>query len=197
MESIDKWVFGLVTKLTLRWIKKNKYRKHKYNFFTAVTMWEMSYWIAGILFLNISHLASHHDWGYVVIFSFLIIFVATAESFKIKNIKDMANWYDTLWENRKNPQVYDAVKQNCELHFELGKKVRYWQLGFTILALIFLSIFDPWMFPLFLFFTFNIYHGEVFDMDEPPKKEKKVKSSVTDLVMGSWKNLIRTLQPSK
>ena len=38
MNHLDDWMLSLVQRITMRWIKKHKFTKHKYDFALSVTV---------------------------------------------------------------------------------------------------------------------------------------------------------------
>ncbi len=196
MDKLDNWFIEVITKITVRWIKKHKYTKHKYDFFIVVTGWEMAYWVAqiGFTFIRGSHSVSRS-----ALWAGVMAFIILMEYLKLHQLQSIKQFYDELWERRKNPLVYKAVKDLVEHNKNEThhRKPRQFMIKMLLGTAILLGILNPLITPVYLFFVFSLYHECIFDFDPPDKKEKKVKDSVTDLVMNSWRNLIGALAPAK
>jgi len=196
MDRIDNWLIKFTTKITVQWIKRNKYKKHKFDFFLTVTAWECAYWVAQFMF---TYVRGPHTVWVTVAFVFIVSTIAIMEYLKIRMLQDIKVAYDELWERRKSPAIYQAIKELTEHYCKENhhRKPRQISIIFLGTFVILLSIFAPLVAPVYLFFIFSLYQDCIFDFDPPEKKEKKEKSTVTDLVMNSWKNLIGNLAPAK
>ncbi len=196
LDKIDNWLIATITKLTVHWIKKNKYTKHHVDFFITMTGWECAYWVAQYTFTLF--FKGTHSIGTSVIWGLVTAVIIGMEYMKIRMLQDIKQAYDELWERRKNPIIYAAVKDLTDhyINAEHHRKQRHVMLIIFIIATIFLGIFQPLIVPVYLMFILNSYRDCIFDFDPPEKKEKREKDSVTDLVMNSWKQLIGALAPS-
>jgi hypothetical protein len=189
-KKLDNWLFGFATKVTLWYVRKHKYKLHKYDFFIVVTGWECAWWVSQIIW-QFTH---DKEIGFGV---FMFVAVLLLEVMKIFSLKLIKQSYDILWELRKDPMVYKVLKEVCEEKFKKGYKQRKVIVIMDIFFLIALSFLLPLLAPVYLFILFSAYETYIFDMEEPPRKEKEVKDSITDIAMKAFKDLTAPLKPQE
>lgn len=198
LKKFDLWLFNLVSAMVVRWVRKNKFAKHKVDFFIMLHDWLIAYWFV-LMFYIIFLGVKHHNAGWAMLTSgVMLLLVSLGEGSRRLILIDKKKEHDILFVHRKNPKIYNTVKELNTLLFKRDWVFRKFMLPITIiLSAYILSEWPSKFFPMFLFNLTYIYQEYIFDFDEPEKKDKKVEDSVTDVVMGAWKNLIGTLAPGK
>lgn len=195
MSQLDDYLYQELTKIVVKWVKKNKYKKHKYDFFIMVHGWEIAYWVVAIMYMAWQTVSvTHHYWvtGFFAVFGSLLVFL---EYLRYKDFSDMKQWYDTLWLQRKNPVIYNSVKEVSSEIFQKNKKTRIFSIQINLFAILWMAFLNPVLVPIYVFSTVFLYTNVIFDFDEPDEK-KKATDSVTDKVKEAWENLIRGLKPA-
>lgn len=194
MENIDKKLLDLVTWLILKWVKKHKYAKHKMDFFLMVVGWEAAIWIASII---VNFATGKRNGINLVVNGVILAAITTLEGAKYLVLQKEKEYYDWLWEYRKNPNVYKATKEHCEHWFQAPhhKKQRHIVLVFFLVFLVLLIVVHSVISIVYVSFILSLYKECIFDMDEPPKKEKKAINSLTEITLRAWQSLTGSLNP--
>lgn len=196
IEKLDNLIFEKLTAYTRQWVKNKKYKKHKFDLFIEFAGYETAYWAAEIIFSMVRIAWSHGPiWLniiYIVFGSAVMIF----QYIKTQDLKEQKEFYDQLWLQRKNPNVYNAVKEVTEEMFQSRKQWRQRQLAINLGLCGAMLLLNPLLTPVYGFMIVSQYYNYVFDFDEPEKKEKKATERLSDLLLGSWKNLIAGLNPA-
>jgi hypothetical protein len=203
IENFDSWIHSKLTFAALKWIRKNKYQKHKFDLLLSLK-YKFIYGMGLIVSFWLGKSLAAHQWLLAGIIStgFLMVIL---ESIDIPILRDISDDYTFLFMNRSNPAVYQAIKDLCERSFEQNRAYRELVLTltsvflFTFLLLfvvtksgfIGLSIFLP----ANLFNLYRTYNSSIFDFDKPPDKPKEVKTKLTEVAMAAWQRLIGT-EPS-
>lgn len=196
IKKLDKWLFDVISHVVVGWVKKKKFAQHKYDFFLMVHDYQIAYFVAVIFFIVSVDIYKHHVQVGVIAAITLTVLLGFSEGMRRMDMLDSKKKYDIIFVHRKNPEMYNLVKELNQHLYERGWQYRRWVIPLTILFLVYvISNHPPFVAPIFLFNIAQLYESYIFDFDEPEKKEKKQKDSVTDIIMGSWKNLIGTLAP--
>jgi hypothetical protein len=219
LRPLDKFLFKLVEKVILHFVKKSKYTRNKYKVQVTFKKWEVA---SLIIFVFVLYLLGSildndiHTFLFTKIFFYLIFtFIIISEIIQLMNLMMKAVDYDEAFLRRKNPKVYKLYKIKCLLEFELFKKIRAKTMfSYVVLTTFFWAILILIWFPfnsimsffwgsyLIFFalqelcFILDQYTKYVFDFDEPPKKEAEVKSlgKIMEQAFERMKDLVR--QPS-
>lgn len=193
LDKIDKAILKLLTKIVIRWEKRHKQKLHKIDFFIMLTGWETVIWMCSIIIPQIYK----HSVFSIVVSSVLATGIGIMEAFKFMDLKDQKVKYDQIWELRKHPEMYKAVKEWCDhnVNEDHHRRPRLTMLKFFAVALILLTAVHSIVSLVYISFAFNLYRDCIFDLDEPDKKEKKATEKLTDVLLKSWQSLIGTLNP--
>jgi len=192
-KSLDDKCREIATHYTRSWIKKHKFKYHKYDLRMMIRGWAITYWAATSIFLAFRMFTQHDN----VSGTFMIVvgvgIPMIMGSLEMKLEKDRKNWYDEIWLQRKNPVVYRVMKHVVEQMWQedYGFRKGLWamEIGFVFL----LMFTNPWLVLLTLEVLARTYIYHVFDFDEPEKKEKP-KESLTEITKKAWENLISNPQ---
>ncbi len=195
MKKIDDYILEVITRYVLKWIKKNKFIYHKYDLFIKVITWETAWWVFSVMYQAYNAIVKGL-WISSTLMAILMCIIIAFEFTKLRQLKSMKEEYDWMWERRKNPNIYKIVKEMCETLFEESRKMRQFSLKINIVFAILMLIFNPILTPIYLFLIISSYVNYIFDFEEPPKKDKKVKDSITDIAMRAWKQLTVGLNPT-
>lgn len=193
LQKIDNFLFTHCENLTRRWVRKKKFKQHKYDLMLKIERLELSYWVAYWLFTMGVAVVRHHAIALALIMPVAIMLVGLA-FFNMSATKDMKDWYDILFMNRKHPDIYKAVKEASEN----GRESSWPQRRIMIIAffgiMIVQSFLVPFLVPLLIPALYRLYVTWIFDFDEPDEK-KKAKDSLTERAMESFRNLVRGMNP--
>lgn len=209
--KVDRWFLDQLTDYVKRWIAKREYKKHKFDFLIQLEWMDVILClvlgtILPVLWYVIAHkywAATLHlcVWGAFV--GMRIMGILTTQKLKI--------FHDYFFAMRKNPQIYEIEKEATEKIFLKSRRDRiFWSIStFTIAVTIgsLLIMLDQAMgqigaSTLMAFFividnvltTIQRYVIYVFDFDEPEQK-KRVKESITELVLREWQRIVGALNP--
>lgn len=176
--------------------KKTGHKKHKYDFFIMLHDWLIAYWVVVVICLVCYDMQSHRPGVAAIRGILLMVFIGLGEGGRRQSLVYEKDGYDQIFARRKNPEIYNSMKEITALLFETGWGHRKFLIAFNIVLLVFVSFGQPPIFfPAIIFSLLQLYQSYIFDFDEPEKKDKKVTDSVTDIVFGAWKNLIGGLVP--
>lgn len=191
--KIDNWIFKKLSDHVIKYVQKNKYAKHKYDFFVNTKGWEIAYWVGALLFVMGRFILRHIIVGVVVDGIFLaILLVVNYFDYQVTLVAKER--YDILWVHRKNPAVYNVVKETCQVLWEETTQIRRRVLTLNLTFFILMVFWNPILAPVYLFIIAKPYINYIFDFDEPDKKEK-AKESISEVLLRSWQNLIGNINP--
>ncbi len=198
MDRLDKYLLKIITLVVVYWVKKYKYKKHKWDFFIMVTEVEATYWIASLVIQAYYYSVRSPKFriGIWILYSLMSCIVMAMQMAKVRSIQIIKKDYDWLWERRKHPVVYNSIKEVSEMLFETQKRFRMVHVSFIVVILLFSIPFNTVMVPIWVGFLLEAYKDYIFELDEPENKEKKQKDSITEIAMRAWKNLTLGLSPA-
>lgn len=195
-KKLDSLIFAAVSGIVVGWVKRKKFAKHKYDFFLMIHDWEIAWWCFVICYIAYKGAIVHHQIFLAVgVSAFLILLVGAGVVGKRYLLNSQKADYDLIFARRKNPQIYNLVKEFNALIFENSYKQRVFMLVFNI-AVLFYFIFElsP-VAPIFILNTMWLYDRYIFDFDEPDKKDEKKKEPLTELLAGRWRQITAGLAP--
>jgi hypothetical protein len=201
-KKLDKKLFKLVKTIILWGVTKSKFKKHKYKLFLQFGYLELFFIFSLALSFNIRGM-----WWFNI---FMILFFISWLR-RIKKARALSNSYSRVFNSRKNPIIYKAIKDICKQTFKHRdtysiKLIVYINglLLFPIILLDFIVFINTGEFSLFVwvsYFTYSIiqnifesYVDSVFDFDPPKKKRKKKKAKVTNLQKKRWADMFKQPQ---
>lgn len=191
--KLDDKVFALVEKVVVKWVKRRKYKQHKYDFLLMLKKWEL---VAYLVLLPLCvFLALYFHRTSLFTIGFLAVFLAWFGYMDYKMVRQMKENYDPLFMARKHPIVYQSMKALADDIYERDKKYREWMLLANLfmggLNLVFVNYF---ILPLILMNILRLYIHAVFDFDEPDEY-KEAKKELSEVVKAAWQSLVGALQP--
>lgn len=191
-DKIDRGLLKFFSYFTLRWIKKHKYEKHKYDFCLQMILYEMGFYAVFVVLGPIWSLRFHTSKGWAI---FLIALVDLfVEYMTYKKFVSKKESYDWFFMNRKNPAVYQVIKSGTEELFEMFRNMRLAIVGLLLsLAIVNISIniinpSTPIVIVYLLGTIYRIYVEEIFDFDEPDEP-KQVKKEVSEIIKQAFQRL--------
>jgi len=165
-----------------------------YDFFIQALTWEIAFWVFA---LGYPFIRGSRSWFLIIAMVLVTALIVGVEILKMQSMLHVKEAYDQLWERRKNPIVYQAVKEVTD-HFANEphhRRPRQFALKINLFAGLLFIVINPVLTPIYLLNIFNAYHEAIFDFDEPEKKEKKQEDWLTELQSTRWQNLIGALNP--
>lgn len=191
LSKIDKRIYAAMTAYVRRWVKKQKFQKHKFDFLIKVEKIEIGLWIAGIGWAVVR---AHNVVASVplALLGLLVVWLAYGS---LRHTERMKEAYDILFMHRKHPEIYQAVKEAMEAGFAENSKRRHLYFVVNLLFFALNITLNPLFAAMILSHTFNSYILWVFDFDEPDKKEKEKKEALTEVMQRAFNDLVRGLAP--
>lgn len=196
LKKIDIWIFALVTKIVVGWVKRKKFSQHKFDFFILMHGWEIAMWIVAILYAAITGILQHKILAASLVVAIMSVFMVVAGTGFRLMLKSEKEDYDILFARRKDPNIYKLVKEVNSLLYQKGWPRRAIPLMVNIIAFVYFGIssHSP-VTPMFIFNIMHIYQNYIFDFDEPEKKDKKKKASLTEIMSARWRAITAPLAP--
>lgn len=192
MDKIDRMLLKFFSYFTLRWIKKHKYEKHKFDFCLQMILYEMGFYAVFAILGPIWSLRFHTLRGWAIFP--IALFDLFIEYMTYKKVMIKKESYDWLFMNRKNPVIYQGVKSGME---ELSKMFRNMRLAILALLVslmivnIAVNIINPGI-PIVIVYVlgtiYRIYVDDIFDFDEPDEP-RQVKKDVTEITQQAFQRL--------
>lgn len=212
IDRIDRGIFRVVESLVLKYVRRKKYTRHKYDL--RIKMREIKVVVLSIIVFVCMPIDFALGGTSLVMTMFMIsawTFSLWGEIRLLNIAKSQKESYDILFSMRKNPIVYREMQEVLKILFsetqerrffiiKLNSSILFFVVSILTLVLLFnaVDIGDAIFFylvPTVIAEILDNYVDYVFDFDEPEMKDKKEKDSVTDLVMKKWRELVSLPKP--
>ena len=214
VHRLDDMLFKMISYRVKKWIKKNKYKYHKYYWYKRlIKIQTILFFVTMILLVPIGfYLKEASKISFFIHSLTCIVFIFSLwQDFKFNDW--FSKEWDFVWENRKIPQVYKYAKELCKLIHEKGRDMRCKFLRCSIIMLVFLFAvmpllimsnglgLDDFMFVFLMAFVIinilTLYMVSIFDLDPPRRRKKKavVDEKLSELMQGVWDKVIEGFKP--
>lgn len=192
--EIEDYVFEKVSVVVMYWIRKKKFKKHKYHFKKLVRKIELFGFIAICVIQSAWEYSQNHSIAVLIISSSLIVISTLVWIPMLRYDDRKIEWHDVLFQNRKHPLIYNIVKKTNEEKWERDRSFRKTLLVMDIVFFILqCSIQSPFaVFPIFSLIT--SYIDYVFDFDEPEYKEAP--KELTEIMKEQVRDILTIKRPS-
>lgn len=218
MAKFDHKMYKLISKTIVRSVEKSKYTRHKYWILLEWKRLQIGF-ILMTVFLGQIIAPIMFDYDKPRIIGAMIIGVGWMFIAGMMIMTDMketrlrAEKYDEIFEKRKNPEYYQAMKEICLFYlvdqfpgrlmmFYINLFVYTFLVGIWVMELISAGPFpvgDTFLMVVITVMTVirivESYVPAIFDFEPPTKKTKKKKASLTKLMEQAFQNLVRQLSP--
>lgn len=194
LKKIDDWLFKATSAVVIRWVKKKKHKQHKYDFAIMIKGWEAAWWLGVLIWQIFNFLVKRHVAAAIVSFVLMLV-VAVLETFYFWIMKQAKHDYDIRFANRKNPIIYQIEKEVMQAVREATLEHRLMGIVVMFTLSVLVLFINPLLLPIYLAGLLQMYISLVFDFDDPDKKEKEKKESLTEVALKAWRNLTGALNP--
>jgi hypothetical protein len=196
LKKIDQFLFDNISKVVVLWVKKQGGKKHKYDFFLKLQSWKIYIWLPVMAYQPAVAFYAHKLPAYKILFLMgPMLLMIGLELFLYRILLEQKQDYDILFARRKDPIVYQAVKETCAWLWEKRASSRQKALSLQMVAMVFFAVFNWPVTIIYIILIISLYETFIFDFDDPDKKEKKKTEPLTETMLNAWKNLIGALAP--
>lgn len=192
--KIEDYFLDKLTDVVMWWIRKNKFKKHKYHFKRLLRIIELQIFGGWIIISGVwQYMKGNHIPVLAINGSLLIFLILMHFLFKkmdLQTIKAYSLWF----ENRKNPLIYKIVKEVNQESWEKDRRMRKFELVMHAFFFLFQALFHS---PLVILPLFGIVQGYifyVFDFDEPEYKEAP--KELTEIEKVKIRDILKIQRPS-
>lgn len=203
LTKIDNALLKICEFLVLRKVKKSKYKQHKYHVEEGWNQMELILCLCAMVLDLIGSLSHGHR--LIGITNFVIFIpVVLIKIMSIRNLRELVEAYDWIWLNRKNPVIYNSIKElgeECWVR-EQRRRQRMIKVYFGLLFLIsmVLSVSQQWttvwMIVCYPIHILGMYNRYVFDLEPPEEKRKEESDSkLTNLMQKQLEKLFGNFAP--